>query len=618
MATALILLSFLAVLALAADASAAPSPLGFTVKLDVARQELHPDWCWFHPRAAAMPGHGRAGGPAVVMTLQKHLKTSDHYSGLYFMRSDDRGQTWTDPVLPPELDWRRDRDVDVAVADCTPGWHALTGRLLVIGTKVRYRATGEQLYDVPGCHQLSYTTYDPATGRWTPWQELATPEMAGKFYLVAPGCVQWLVKADGTLLVPVYFKGPTGSDYASTVLHLGFDGHTLTYLDHGDELGLTGGRGLYEPSLAKYRGKYYLTLRNDARGYVTTGPDGLHWGPVQPWAWDGGGELGSYNTQQHWLVHHDGLFLCYTRRGANNDDIPRHRAPLFLAQVDPQKLQVLRATEQVLMPERGVMLGNFGANLLDENESWVTDAEYMFGAAPHPRGADNSVFVARVRWSEPNRLARPVKIVCLGDSITKGARPGVPPGQTFAARLEQALAAEGWPVEVVNVGIGGERTDQALARLAGAVIALQPALVTIMYGTNDSYVDVGKTASRLTVEAYVTNLRRLVQELRAAGAETVLMTAPRWGDQAHNGLGENPNVRLEAYLAAERQAAAELAVPLIDHYAAWTAARDQGTDLGDWTTDQCHPNPTGHQVLAETMLPVLRRLVAQRLSAPAP
>jgi hypothetical protein len=65
------------------------------------------------------------------------------------------------------------------------------------------------------------------------------------------------------------------------------------------------------------------------------------------------------------------LFLVFTRRGANNDHIPRNRAPLFMAQVDPEKLQVIRRTEQELIPERGVMLGNFGAAAVDENETWV-------------------------------------------------------------------------------------------------------------------------------------------------------------------------------------------------------------------------------------------------------
>lgn len=41
---------------------------------------------------------------------------------------------------------------------------------------------------------------------------------------------------------------------------------------------------------------------------------------------DDGKELGSYNTQRHWLAHSVGPFLVYTRRGADNDHILRHRA----------------------------------------------------------------------------------------------------------------------------------------------------------------------------------------------------------------------------------------------------------------------------------------------------
>jgi hypothetical protein len=33
---------------------------------------------------------------------------------------------------------------------------------------------------------------------------------------------------------------------------------------------------------------------------------------------DDGQELGSYNTQAHWLVPNNVLFLSYTRQGANN------------------------------------------------------------------------------------------------------------------------------------------------------------------------------------------------------------------------------------------------------------------------------------------------------------
>lgn len=378
----------------------------FTVQLDVVHQELSPAHCWFHPRVAALPGFGRNGGPAVIMTIQKHLVADDHYSGLYFLRTDDLGGAWTGPTEIPELGWGSEPgDVTISVADVTPGWHAATGKMISIGTKVRYSQAGAQLLDRPRSNECAYAVYDPAADTWSKWKFLQMPDTDSKFYLVCPGCVQWLVKDDGSLLVPVYFRGPTGDDYSVTVLHLGFDGETLTYLEHGDELALAGGRGLAEPSLALYHGKYFLTLRNDARGYVTTSDDGLSYAPIRPWTFDDGQELGSYNTQQHWLVHSDGLFLSYTRRGANNDHIARNRAPLFLAQVDPDRLAVLRETEQAIMPERGVMLGNFGAAAISPDESWVTDAEFIVSEKPHARGADGSTYAARVRWSRPNRLA---------------------------------------------------------------------------------------------------------------------------------------------------------------------------------------------------------------------
>lgn len=396
------LVGFVAALS-SSPAAPAAEPVDFTVQLEVVKQELDPGFCWFHPRAAAVPGKGKDGLPLVVLTLQKHLVADDHYSGLYFMKSDDLGKTWSEPVLPKELDWRKDGDVTVAVADVTPGWHAKTQRILAIGTKVRYSPQGAQLSDKPRSYDCSYSAYDPATDRWTPWHELDMPLGEGERFLhIAPGCVQWIVKPDGTVLIPLYYQGPKGGAYSSTVVECAFDGTTLKYVRHGDELHLNEVRGLVEPSLAHFQGKYYLTLRHDLRSYVTVGDDGLKFGPLKTWTFDDGTDLGSYNTQQHWVTHRDGLFLAYTRRGANNDHIPRNRAPLFLARVDPKKLHVLRSTEKILIPEKGVMLGNFGAATITPDESWVTDSEFITEGKPHARGANGSTFAARVKWSRPN------------------------------------------------------------------------------------------------------------------------------------------------------------------------------------------------------------------------
>lgn len=202
----------------------------------------------------------------------------------------------------------------------------------------------------------------------------------------------------------------------------------------------------------------------------------------------------------------------------------------------------------------------------------------------------------------------PRKIVALGDSITRGVRSGVQPNETFAAVVQEELRREGKEVEVVNAGMGGERTDGALARLDRDVLALRPDWVLLMYGTNDSYVDAGKADSRLSRADFAANLRQLVTRLRRADVRPILMTEPCWGLAARpNGVGEHPNGRLAGYMAACREVAREMEVPLIDHFARWSARQSAGMDVGDWTTDQCHPNPAGHRILADEILPEVRR-----------
>jgi len=382
-------------------------PLDFTVQQDIPLQEISDDYCWFHPRPAAIPGAGLDGQPAVVVTIQKSLSASDFYSGLYYMRTDDMGQSWRGPIEIPELAWRDGGDnIIIAVADVTPGWHAPSGKLIAIGAQVRYSTTGEQLEDVHRSHRTAYAVYDPETDRWSGWQIIEMPGDSD-FDFARNACSQWLVEPDGTLLIPFYHGIAHKGARSTTVFRAAFDGQTITLLEAGNTMRLNVVRGLTEPSLVAYDGRYFLTMRNDEKGYVTAGDDGLHFDEPRPWLFDDGSELGSYNTQQHWLAHSDGLFLSYTRRGANNDHIPRNRAPIFLAQVDPERLRVIRATEQVLIPERGLMLGNFGAAPISADESWVTDAEFLCvksGYVPTATG-NGSTFVARVKWAKPNQLA---------------------------------------------------------------------------------------------------------------------------------------------------------------------------------------------------------------------
>lgn len=379
-------------------------PLAYRIELTAATGGFDGQTCWVHARAGAIPAGCPANpgaNPLVVMTMQKLLLTgSDVFYALHSLSTADLAQTWTAPRLQPVFERQTmGDDIEMTVCDFWPTWHAASGKLLGTGHTVWYQ--NNRVMTVRERH-TAYAVYDPAAQSWLPWKKLQMPDEP-RFANAGAGCTQRVDLPNGDILLPVYFKRPEDKLSSATVVRCRFDGETLDYVEHGDELSVDVPRGFGEPSLARFGGRYFLTLRNDEKGYVTSGLDGLRFDRPQPWTFDDGTELGNYNTQQHWIVHSDGLFLVYTRRGANNDHVFRHRAPLFIAQVDPERLCVLRATERVLVPERGARLGNFGVTSVSPEETWVTAAEWMQPQGVEKHGSDNRVWVAKIQWAKPNQ-----------------------------------------------------------------------------------------------------------------------------------------------------------------------------------------------------------------------
>jgi len=380
--------------------------LANSIDLNVPTKLFDGNQCWCHPRAGIVPKAGKDGNPRVVMTMNNlDLAGSDVFYGMFGLRTDDLAVEWTEPkelkTLAPRFEVIEGAERPVAVSDFWPGWHAQSKLLLGTGHTVAY--TADWKVRNPRPRHTSYSVYDPETDTWKEWKKLHMPE-EDKFYNAGAGCVQRYDLPDGTILLPVSFR-PGGKNSRVTVCQCSFDGYELKFLSHGTELELNNDtRGLGEPSLTKFDGTYFMTIRNDERGFVAKSQDGLHFEGYQPWTFDDGSELGSYNTQQHWVTHSDALFLVYTRRGADNDHVFRHRAPLFMAQVDPEALCVIRETEQILVPERGARLGNFGVTDVTPYETWVTVAEWMQPHGVEQYGSDGSVFVSKIRWNKPNRL----------------------------------------------------------------------------------------------------------------------------------------------------------------------------------------------------------------------
>jgi hypothetical protein len=377
----------------------------FRLSLDVPTRLFDGKRCWCHPRAGVVPGTGKDGGPRVVMTFHTlDLAGSDVFKATHAMETDDLGRTWSAPAESAELAPRYET-IDgerrpVAMSDVWPTWHAATKTLLGIGHTVAY--TADWKVRRPRPRHTAYATYDVERRTWRRWRKLEMPAGA-KYHDAGAGCVQRYDLAGGEVLLPFYFRPNDGSSRVA-VARCAFDGRALKFIEHGNEMSVNDKtRGLHEPSIARFGEEFFLTIRNDDLAYVTRSRDGLRFAAIRPWTFDDGEPLGNYNTQQHWVVHTDALYLVYTRRGANNGHVFRHRAPLFMARVDTERLRVVRETERVLVPERGARLGNFGVTDVNENETWVSVAEWMQPEGVEKHGSDGSVYVARIGWKRPNR-----------------------------------------------------------------------------------------------------------------------------------------------------------------------------------------------------------------------
>lgn len=397
----------------AATAAAAPflirrnalaaSPLISGISADVVfegRSGKHPSW--FHPRACVIPG---PQGNRILMTMQE-ITGSDAFSPVQFILSDDLGAHWTEPQSVSALGRLAPvNGVEEGVCDVVPEWHSPTHSVLALGHNVFYR-NNTFFKDQPARRPV-YAVWK--NGRWGPRHYLEWNDPRGS-YIYSNNCGQRVVMPDGRILLAFTYGAHPSKPRSVSGVICDFDGESLRVEAVGEEIKGDTGRGLLEPSLTTFSGRYFLTIRaEDGRGYVCSGMDGLNWSPRKAWSWDDGKPIGMSSTQQHWVTHSDGLFLAYTRSDISNSKVIRWRSPLWISQVDPERLHLIRETEQILIPMTGdgvhdpktvPLMGNFHVTNVASSETWVTDGEAFI--SNNWRGNLNR---ARIRWNKPNLIA---------------------------------------------------------------------------------------------------------------------------------------------------------------------------------------------------------------------
>ena len=358
---------------------------------------------WFHPRACRLPAHAENG---ILMTAQG-ISGSDHFQPVHWMYSKDNGHEWSPPAPIPGFGRTSFRDgVEEGVCDVVPEAHLPTGRIIAIGHNVFYREDG--FFKQQPSRWPVYNVWDPANRTWGEKRKLAwdNPD-ADRIYTC--GCAQRYTFASGDILIPLSYGSFDRDDRRVCTVMAGFDGKHLIAGEFGPSLELRVNRGLLEPTVTKYDDRFYMTIRaEDDRGYAVRSDDGLSWSGLRAWSWDDGEPLVMSTTQQRWITHSEGLFLVYTRKDESNLNVMRWRAPLFIAQVDTERLCLIRASERIAIPLRGdgigdpdrvARLGNFHTVNATIDESWITVGETV----PSERWRGDTI-LSRITWSLPNQL----------------------------------------------------------------------------------------------------------------------------------------------------------------------------------------------------------------------
>ena len=176
-------------------------------------------------------------------------------------------------------------------------------------------------------------------------------------------------------------------------------------------------------------------------------------------------------------------------------------------------------------------------------------------------------------------------------------------GNSITQQWNLAAVFPGKPY--INRGISGQTTPQMLVRFRQDVVALKPAVVVILAGTNDIAGNTGPSS----LEMIQDNLMSMTEIAQANGIRVVLSSVlPAYAYPWKKDLTPAPTiVALNAWM---KDYAKRAGATYVDYH---SAMRDDRNGLRtDWTTDGVHVNDAGYHVMGE----LVQRAIAQALTKP--
>jgi acyl-CoA thioesterase-1 len=180
------------------------------------------------------------------------------------------------------------------------------------------------------------------------------------------------------------------------------------------------------------------------------------------------------------------------------------------------------------------------------------------------------------------------RVIFLGTSLTAGL--GVDPAQAYPALIQKKADSAGIMVTVENRGVSGETSAGALARL-NWLLQAPPAVIVIETGANDGLRGQDPDSTRATIQAIIDQVRE-----RDSTTRIVLI-----GMEAMPNLGRRYVTRFHSIYPELARMNHLIFMPFLLTDVAGVDTLNQG--------DGIHPNPRGHQIVADNVWKVIRPLL---------
>jgi lysophospholipase L1-like esterase len=178
-----------------------------------------------------------------------------------------------------------------------------------------------------------------------------------------------------------------------------------------------------------------------------------------------------------------------------------------------------------------------------------------------------------------NLDSRGKNIICFGDSLTSGG--GATPGKDYPSLLQKEVS-----LPVINAGVSGDITSDALKRLERDVFDKDPFVVIVLLGGNDF---LGKIPKEKTFE----DLDTMVVQIQEKGAIVVLC-------QMRAGF------IMRDYAKGYRRIAKERGALLIPNLLGGIL------DNPNLRSDHIHPNDEGYRIMTQRILDAIQPLLLEK------